>query len=101
MFKSKTAGAPEIDQKAKEAYFTASQGQLILARFKSNRTAMIAAWALIIMIMMGLFAPFLSPYDPTINGRDKDYENGAPEIPRSSCSRRLLASASSWRRAPR
>jgi len=82
MFKSKTAGAPEIDQKAKEAYFTASQGQLILARFKSNRTAMIAAWALIIMIMMGLFAPFLSPYDPTIAGRDDQYENGAPQVPK-------------------
>jgi len=82
MFKSKTVGAPEIDQKAKEAYFTASQGQLILARFKSNRTAMIAAWALIIMIMMGLFAPFLSPYDPTIAGRDDQYENGAPQMPK-------------------
>ena len=23
----------------------------------------------------------LSPYDPTIKGRDKDYENGAPQIP--------------------
>ncbi len=82
MLKRRTVGAVEIDQKAKEAYFTASQGQLILARFKSNRTAMIAAWALIIMIMMGLFAPFLSPYDPTIAGRDDQYENGAPQIPK-------------------
>jgi peptide/nickel transport system permease protein len=24
---------------------------------------------------------FLSPYDPTIAGRDKEYENGAPQIP--------------------
>lgn len=70
-----------VDQKRKEAYFTASQGQLIWARFKSNRTAMIAAWALVIMILMGFFAPFLSPYDPTIAGRDKNYENGAPQIP--------------------
>ncbi len=69
------------DQKKKEAYFTASQGQLIWARFKSNRTAMIAAWALIAMIAMGFFAPFLSPYDPTVAGRDKEYENGAPQWP--------------------
>ncbi|WP_050523547.1 ABC transporter permease [Pseudorhodobacter wandonensis] len=82
MFWRKTATAPDIDQKAKEAYFTAGQGQLIMARFKSNRTAMIAAWALIIMIMMGLFAPFLSPYDPTIAGRDDQYENGAPQLPK-------------------
>ena len=77
--RKKTEG---VDQKAKEAYFTASQGQLIWARFSSNRSAMIALWALVIMVMMGLFAPFLSPYDPTIAGRDKDYENGAPQIPK-------------------
>ena len=70
------------DQQKKEAYFTASQGQLIWARFKSNRTAMIALWALIAMVLMGLFAPFLSPYDPTVAGRNKDYENGAPQLPR-------------------
>jgi peptide/nickel transport system permease protein len=43
---------------------------------------MIAAWALIIMILMGLLAPFLSPYDPTIAGRDETYENGAPQMPK-------------------
>lgn len=74
-----TAG---VDQAAKEAYFTASQGQLIWSRFSSNRTAMIAAWALVLMIFMGLFAPFLSPYDPTIAGRDEQYENGPPQIPK-------------------
>ena len=31
------------DQKMKEAYFTASQGQLVWARFKKQRAAMIAA----------------------------------------------------------
>jgi len=77
-----TDTAPAPDAKRKEAYFTASQGELIWARFKSNRTAVIAGWALIIMILMGYFAPFLSPYDPTIAGRDKDYENGAPQIPK-------------------
>tara|TARA_Y100001970_G_scaffold290183_1_gene422911 strand:- start:788 stop:1831 length:1044 start_codon:yes stop_codon:yes gene_type:complete len=33
------------------------------------------------MIICSLFADFLSPYDPTIAGRDKEYENGAPQIP--------------------
>ena len=84
MFWRKTATAPDVNQKAKEAYFTASQGQLIYARFRTNRTAMIAAWALILMILMGLTAPFLSPYDPTIAGRDDTYENGAPQIPKFS-----------------
>lgn len=77
--KKVTAG---VDQAAKEAYFTASQGQLIWSRFQSNRTAMIAGWALVLMIVMGLFAPFLSPYDPTIAGRDDQYENGPPQLPK-------------------
>ena len=69
-------------QKAREAYFTASQSQLIWARFKRNRTAMFAASVLIFLTLLGFFAPFLSPYDPTIAGRDPDYQNGAPQIPR-------------------
>jgi len=71
-----------VDQKRKEAYFTASQGQLIWTRFKRNRSAMVGGIILVVLILSGLFAPFLTPYDPTVAGRDKDYENGAPEIPR-------------------
>ncbi len=82
MLEPQKVAAGGVDQKAKEAYFTASQGQLIWARFKGNRTAMVAAWALLLIIMMGLFAPFLSPYDPTIAGRDENYENGAPQMPK-------------------
>jgi peptide/nickel transport system permease protein len=71
----------EAERKSKEAYFTAGQYALIWARFKSNRSAMVAGIILIIMIMMGLTAPFLSPYDPNIAGRDEEYQNGAPQIP--------------------
>ncbi len=70
-----------VDQKLKEAYFTASQGQLIWQRFKRNKSALAGAWILIILILSGIFAPFLTPYDATISGRDKDYLNGAPQIP--------------------
>ncbi len=71
----------DVDQKAKDAYFTASQGQLIWTRFKKQKAAMVGAWVLVILILSGFFAPFLTPYDPTIDGRDKEYENGAPQIP--------------------
>ncbi len=71
----------EAERKAKEAYFTAGQYALIWARFKKNRAAMVAVVILIIMIMMGITAPFLSPYDPNIAGRDAAYQNGAPQIP--------------------
>ena len=42
-------GAPvkSADQKSREAYFTASQMQLVWARFKKNRAAMIAGMVLI------------------------------------------------------
>ncbi|MDE0209897.1 MAG: ABC transporter permease [Boseongicola sp.] len=69
-------------QRTKEAYFTASQRQLIWARFKKQRAAMVAAAVLVVLIVSGIFAPFLSPYDPTIAGRNKDYTNGAPQIPK-------------------
>lgn len=65
----------------KEAYFTASQSQLIWARFKKQRAAIIAAGVLVFIIVIGILAPALSPYDPTIAGRDRDYLNGAPQIP--------------------
>ena len=71
-----------VDQQRKEAYFTASQGQLIWTRFKKQRAAMVGALVLIVLIGSGFFAPFLTPYDPTIAGRDKDYQNGAPQIPK-------------------
>ena len=54
-----TTAESEAERKRKEAYFTASQAQLIWARFKKQRSAMIAATALVIMILMGMFAPFL------------------------------------------
>ncbi|NND42703.1 MAG: ABC transporter permease [Boseongicola sp.] len=70
-----------VERRAKEAYFTASQSQLIWARFKKQKAALVAAYVLIFLVISGLFAPFLSPYDPTVAGRDKDYTNGAPQIP--------------------
>lgn len=71
-----------VDQTAKDAYFTASQGQLIWTRFKKQKAAMVGAWVLVILILSGIFASFLTPYDPTIAGRDKDYLNGAPTFPK-------------------
>ena len=69
------------EQKAREAYFTASQRQLVWARFKKQRSAMTAATIQVVLIISGLLAPFLSPYDPTIAGRNKEYMNGAPNVP--------------------
>lgn len=74
-------GTETAGQRAKEAYFTASQSQLIWARFKKQRSAMIAAVVLVVMILSGVFASFIGPYDPTVAGRNKDYLNGAPTIP--------------------
>lgn len=84
--------ATSADQQAREAYFTASQRQLIWARFKRQRAAMAAAAVLIFLVLSGILAPALSPYDPTVAGRDRDYLNGAPTIPhfcdKNGCSAR-------------
>ena len=71
----------EISSKKKEAYFTATQMQLVSTRFFSNRSARIAGSVLLFMIIVSVFSGFLSPYDPTIAGRDKEYENGSPQMP--------------------
>ena len=71
----------EISSKQKEAYFTATQMQLVTTRFFANRAAMVAGSILLFMIVISLFSGFFSPYDPTIAGRDKEYENGSPQIP--------------------
>ena len=72
--------AADLDVKTKEDYFTASQGQLIWTRFKKNRSAMFGAYVLMTLILAGIFSPFISPYDPNIAGRDKEYMNGAPQF---------------------
>ncbi|MEZ4606371.1 MAG: hypothetical protein R2865_06115 [Deinococcales bacterium] len=64
----------------KESYYTAGQAQLIWSRFKRNRAAMISAILLLFFVIVGIFAPFISPYAPTIAGKDPDYLNGAPQI---------------------
>ena len=50
--------------------------------FKKQKAALVAAGVLVFLVLSGLFAPFLSPYDPTVAGRNKDYTNGAPLIPK-------------------
>jgi peptide/nickel transport system permease protein len=59
-----------------------SQKQLVFQRFKKNRSAKIATFFLFFLISLGIFSDFLSPYKPTIAGADRDYINGAPQIPR-------------------
>ena len=76
-----TAQTDRGETKRQRGLFHCIAAQLIWARFKKQRAAMIAAMVLVFLILSGLFAPFLSPYDPTIAGRDKDYTNGAPQIP--------------------
>jgi len=66
---------------SREDYYTASQGQLVWQRFRANRTARFALYILVVFVLSGTFAPFLSPYNPTSAGRNSDYTNGAPQIP--------------------
>ena len=64
-----------------DAYFTASQSQLIWTRFKAKRSALIAGAVLVFLLLCGILAPFLSPYQADASGRDADYVNGPPQLP--------------------
>ncbi len=62
-----------------DAYYTAGQLALIKARFKRKTSGVVAAWILGSLVMLGFFAPFFSPNDPTISGADTEYRRGAPQ----------------------
>ena len=70
------------EAKKKEAYFTASQYQLVWARFRKNRSALIAGAILMFFILIAVFAEFVAPYAPVKAGFDRSYLNGPPQIPR-------------------
>jgi hypothetical protein len=46
--------AVNADQKSKEAYYTASQGQLIWSRFKKQKAAMVGAAILVWLVLSGM-----------------------------------------------
>lgn len=62
-----------------DAYYTAGQFALIKARFMKKTAGLIAGGILTFLVLLGLFAPFFSPVDPTINGADPEYRRGAPQ----------------------
>lgn len=67
-----------------EDYYTAGQFTLIKRRFLKNILGVVSMWFLIIVMVMGFFAPFFSPADPTISGADTAYKRGAPQWPKFS-----------------
>lgn len=62
-----------------EQYYTAGQFALIKARFFKNTVGLMAGGLLLLIVMLGLFAPFFAPNDPTIQGANPDYRRGAPQ----------------------
>ena len=72
-------GRKPKSQKNDESYYTAGQLSLIKARFKRKTSGVVAAWILGTLVLMGFFAPFFSPVDPTIRGADAEYRRGAPQ----------------------
>ena len=63
-----------------DGYYTAGQFALIKARFLKKTVGLIAGSLLIFMVLIGLFAPFFSPVNPTIEGANPDYRRGAPQV---------------------
>lgn len=74
--KGRRAGSASAD----ESYYTAGQFALIRARFMKKTTGVVAGVILLGLVLLGLFAPFFSPVDPTIRGADAEYRRGAPQL---------------------
>ena len=49
-----------------------------LLRFKKNKSSVIAAWIILILLLYAVVAPILSPY--TINDKEKVYQSYPPFI---------------------
>lgn len=62
-----------------DSYYTAGQLALIKARFMKKTSGLVAGFMLASLVLLGFFAPFFSPVDPTINGANPDYRRGAPQ----------------------
>jgi peptide/nickel transport system permease protein len=73
---------PGSQQESEEAlrYYSATQFQLIWWRFRKRRLAKFGAYVLVAMVIIGLFAEFLSPYTPTTRISGAVLVN--PQIPR-------------------
>jgi len=69
----------EIDEKKKEAYYTATQLQLMWWKFRRHRTAIIGSVVLSFFVFIMLFCEFLAPYGS--QARDSGYLFGAPQRP--------------------
>ncbi len=79
---SSTAAPTPDNTESEEAlrYYSATQFQLILWRFRKHRVAQAGAYYLLFMVFLGLFADFLAPYTGTT--RLSDAVLVSPQIPR-------------------
>ena len=67
----------DIAEKKKEAYYTATQFQLMWWKFRRHRTAIMGTAVLGFFVLAMLFAEFLAPYGS--QSRDSDYLFGEPQ----------------------
>jgi peptide/nickel transport system permease protein len=65
------------EEKKKEAYYTATQLQLMWWKFRRHRTAIIGTFVLGIFVFIMAFCEFLAPYGS--QSRDGDYLFGGPQ----------------------
>lgn len=69
-------GTPRLDKKA-ERYYTASQFQLMLWRFRKHHLAVIALMAIALLYIIALFSEFIAPFNYAV--RHPDYAYAPPQ----------------------
>lgn len=77
---SSVGGTSLSAPRAEEAYFIASQWQLIWWRFRRHRLAVIGATIIVGIYFIAAFAEFIAPYDPRETNRA--YQYAPPQMPR-------------------
>ena len=68
------------ESKEAQRYYSASQWQLVWWRFKKHKVALFGGIVLIFLMINGIFAEFIGPYDPAT--RNIAYLLGPPQLPR-------------------
>ncbi len=71
---------PNSETKETQRYYSASQWQLVWWRFKKHKVALFGGLVLLVMLLTGIFAEFVGPYDPAT--RNIEYLLGPPQMPR-------------------
>jgi len=70
----------EEEDIAAESTETDSVGEKILTMFKKNKITLVAAFVLVLLALMAIFAPFVAPHDPYVMNSGRELEQPSSDF---------------------